>query len=476
MAYSVKGQARAEKVRRFSEVFVVHKKDRWAGQPFILEPWQWERIILPIYGRLDRHGKRKYQQALIGLPRWQGKSEIASLMVMYHLFVERVQEGEAYVVASNERQATIVFNTVKRMIQANPVLASYCDIYKREIWVKETGCIFKALPADADSAQGFHPSLCIIDEIHVHKSHALIEAMQSGMVAREEPLLIAITTAGPVRKGVLWDLLHGSDDLTPWPNEPNTYVYWQGASDTDDGHDPKVWRACNPASWITDAMLRKQYEKLRFSTFERYHLNRFPAQGKSRAFDAAIWDAQRETPVIDKNEPVIISADASFSRDTTALILDQVDADGMHNVLCWVFRSEDGSPIDREPVMATIVNLIREYTVDRFVCDRSYFVLEMMQLANEYGVEVEEFPQSPQRMAAAYDVLYSLVRGLKFRHGNDPNLREHMLNAALKPTAYGPRLDKYTDSEKIDASVALAMAAWIAQSGDSKPAVWAASW
>jgi len=461
--YSRAGLMYAQRVRDFGEKFVVHKKDRWAGLPFVLEDWQWERIILPIYGTVDRTGKRRYTQALIGLPRWEGKSEVLSLMVAYHLFVERVQEGEAYVVASNERQANIVFATVKRMIQANPRLAAVCDIYKREIWVKETGCVFKALPADADSAQGFHPSFCAVDEVHVHKSHALIEAMQSGMVGRESGLLVGITTAGPERQGVLWEMLRGGEGIVSWTRDRNTYVYWVGAKDSDDGHDPKVWRAANPASWITDEMLQRQYEKLRFTTFERYHLNRFPARGVKRAFDATAWDAMASLPVIDPERPCTLSADASFRRDTTALVLDQVDEGGVHNVLSWIFASQDGAPIDREAVMATIVEIVHTYAVERMVCDPNYFVLEMMRLASEFGVEVEEYPQNSMRMAKALDVLTSLVASRRIRHGGASGLREHVLNTALKETPYGPRLDKQTDSQKIDAAVALAIGATIAE-------------
>ncbi len=453
----------AQRVRDFGAKFVVHKKDRWAGQAFVLEEWQWEHIILPIYGSVDPAGRRRYSRALIGLPRWSGKSEIVSLMVMYHLFVERVAEGEAYVVASNERQAGIVFDTVKRMIQANPRLAAACDIYKREIWVKETGCVFKALPADADSAQGFHPSFCAVDEVHVHKSHALIEAMQSGMVGRESGLLVAITTAGAQRKGVLWELLHGGDGLVSWTQDPNTYVYWLGAQDGDDGHDPTVWRTANPAGWITEQMLRQQYEKLRFTSFERYHLNRFPARGIKRAFDARAWDSMSEIPHIDPQRPCILAADASFRRDTTALVLDQVDSQGDHNVVSWIFASEDGEPIDREAVMAKIVEIVQTYYVERMVCDPNYFVLEMMRLASEFGVDIEEYPQNNPRMARALDVLTSLVALRRIRHGGAALLREHVLNAALKETPYGPRLDKQTDAQKIDAAVALAMGVTIAE-------------
>ena len=52
-----------------------------------------------------------------------GRETCLAMMVMHYLFIERAHEGDAYVVASNERQPNIIFNAVKRMIQANPRLA-----------------------------------------------------------------------------------------------------------------------------------------------------------------------------------------------------------------------------------------------------------------------------------------------------------------------------------------------------------------
>ncbi|MEI6449789.1 MAG: terminase large subunit [Actinomycetes bacterium] len=463
--YTKTGLRHAGYVREFGEKFVCHKKDRWAGAPFVLEPWQWEGIFLPIYGTVDRRGRRRYTRALIGLPRWEGKSECLSLMLMYHLFVERVSEGEAYVVASNERQARIVFNTVKRMIQANPRLAAACDIYKHEIWVKETGCVFKAMPADADSAQGFHPSFCAVDEVHVHRSHELIEAMQSGMVARESGLLVAITTAGQQRKGVLWEMLHGSEDRVSWGKQEGTYVYWVGAADEDDGTDPKVWRKANPASWITDAMLEQQYAQSAFPVFERYHLNRFPSTGTNRAYSGKLWHACRERAHIDSDLPCVIGLDASWTRDTTALLLDQVGADGFHNVLAWVWRKDEAlGYIDHEAVEAKIVELCEDFNVTRIACDPNYFTRSMLKLQNEFGLPIEEFRQSHIKMSAASMMLLDVLKEGRMRHGGNAELTDQVLNAGAQETPYGWRITKVQNDLKIDAAVALVMAAYLAES------------
>lgn len=472
--YSKEGIRRAEQVAEFGRKFVVHKKDRWAGKPFELEPWQWEHIILPIYGTLQ-NGQRRYRRALLGLPRFSGKSETVSLMVMFHLFVDRVHEGECYVVASNERQANIVFQTVKRMIQANPRLAAACDIFKREIWVKQTGCVFKALPADADSAQGFHPSFCAVDEVHVHKSHALIEAMVSGMVAREEGLLVCITTAGPFRRGVLWEMLHGSDEYTPWASQHDAYVYWAGATDKDDPKDPAVWRKANPASWVTDKMLEAQFHALPLTSFERYHLNRFPTAGVyPAAIPADVWmsEANRRQPVFDPDRPSVMAVDAADKRDRTAFTTIQVDASGDYNIWCDVrFNDREREYADYLTLEADLRTNAVEYNVERIGFDRRQMARTMAELEDE-GYPVEEVNQGNELMCAASQFLFDLAATGKLRHGGDPVLAAHIASAAAyERPPYGWRFAKADRNDpecKIDAAISTAMAAWMAQAESPK--------
>jgi len=193
--YSVKGQTRAERVRRFGELHVRHMKDRWAGKPFVLEPFQWEQMVLPVYGSLDRQGRRKYKRALFGIPRWNGKSELTALLHLYHMYGEPVYGGEQYAFATTRAQAAIIFDTAKRMINADPLLRAATKVYRNVIEVTETGCVFRALPFDADTSQGFHPSFASGDEVHVMKDLSMVESMVTGMVGREEGLFVPITTA-----------------------------------------------------------------------------------------------------------------------------------------------------------------------------------------------------------------------------------------------------------------------------------------
>ena len=126
-------------------------------------------------------------------------------------------------VATTKRQAQIVFDKAKRMVLADPLLRATTKVYRTVLEIPETGALFRVLPWDADTTQGLHPTACVIDEYHVHRDASMREAMISGMVGTKNGLLITISTAGPERKGPLWELLKSA------PKDPRAYVYWCGA-------------------------------------------------------------------------------------------------------------------------------------------------------------------------------------------------------------------------------------------------------
>jgi phage terminase large subunit-like protein len=441
------------------------------GRPMRLAPFQRDNIVRPVFGTLDAKGRRVYREALVGLPRWGGKSQLSAALGLTLMYTEPTFEGEYYVVATTRQQAGIVFEKAKRMVLMDDLLRGITRVYRSVLEIQETGALFRVLPWDADTAQGFHPTAAIIDEYHVHRDSSMREAMISGMVGGEQPLLITITTAGEERKGPLWELL--VQMLGPAPGshagpsrcDPRAYVYWAGAPDGADGHDPKVWRAANPHRWITQAMLRDQHRSLPFPVFERLHLNRFPSSGTNRAYPAELWDPCSALPDFDPHLPTMLALDASWTRDTTALVAAQRSSAGLVSVLCFIWR-KDGAMghIDHEAVEAKIVELSREFNVVRIGCDPNYFTRSMLRLEHDFRLPIEEFPQENKRMSSAAMTLFDVLQEGRLAHGGDRRLREQVMNAGVKPTPHGWRLTKVTDDAKIDAAVALAMAVYLAES------------
>lgn len=454
------GYRRANLVRAFGAEFLTHRKDRWAGKPFMLADWQFAKIVLPIYGALNRQGIRRFDKALIGLPRWNGKDEIAALLVCHHLFMEPVHGGEAFAVAQSKVQAGILFETVRNMIKTSPLLAAACDIYRREIVVRETGCIFRCLPHDADAGQGFHPSFCVLDELHVHRDRKMLEAMLTGSLGREQPLTIVITTAGEERRGVWWEILH------EWPSDPGAYVYWHGARDADKIDDHAVWRAANPASWLDIRRLEKMYRTLTHASFERYHLNRAPRSGKAnKAFTFSEWQRCQKAPIIEEREPCVVTVDGANKADCFAITVDRRDREGTHHVESYIF---DEPPTtlgyyDLDEIEEFLSSLWQTRNVRRMACDPNRLLLLMQRLERHHGIPVEEFKQTNMIMCPACATLRELVRTGSIRAGRSSILKDHMLNAVELPRdPQGWRIGK-EGSDKIDGAISLAMAVYLSE-------------
>jgi phage terminase large subunit-like protein len=454
-------QDKADRAVRFFPRHLRHVKGRWAGQPFVLEPWQEWHIVRPLFGTVDkRTGLRWYREGLVGLPRKNGKSEIAAGVALYLLVADGEFGAEVYSLAGAKEQASLVFSTARSMVRADPLLDGICKPYRSVIEVPEANSLYRVLSADADLQHGLNPHGAVIDEYHVHKNAEQYEAMTTGAGAREQPLVLTITTAGAAESGPCWDLYQRALSGT----DARLYVWWQSAPDLADSSDPAVWQAANPASWITTEYLGQQYAKLPLAVFERLHLNRWPSKGGSTVWPQGRWEACGAAPDIDPDLPCVVGVDAAPRRDKTAVVLDQRDADGVHHVRCWTWQAtEELGYLDFDVVEGFLRDLYRDFNVTRIVVDPYAMIRSMMLLAAE-GLPVEDFPQSHARMAPASAGLHQLVVEGKLRHGNDPELTEAQRKATIRETAFGWRLDKRKGAVgAIDALIALAMAARVAE-------------
>jgi phage terminase large subunit-like protein len=455
------GYRRAEQVRAFAASCITHRKDRWAGTPFILEPWQFTDIVLPVYGTLDKRGRRWYDKALVGLPRWNGKDELAAMLCLHHLFLEPIAADEAYGVATSNRQAGILLDTASGMAKADHDLRAACEFYKREIVMRDTGAVLRTLPHDADTSQGYHPSFAVIDELHVHRNRGMVDAMLTGMVGRDEPLLVVLTTAGEHRAGVWWELLQ------EWKKDPHAYVYWRGAKDSDDADDRKVWRAANPASWVSMSHLEKMHRTLPRASFERYHLNRAPqSSDASRAFTWKEWQACTKAPLIEPEEPCVVTVDGANKGDCFAILVDRRDEGGIHHVEPYIFDEppQETGYYDLDEIEELLASLWQTRNVTRLACDPNRLLLLMQRLERHHGIPVEEFPQNNGRMCPAAASLRELVRTGSIRAGRNAALKAHILNAVELPREpWGWRIGKAAKAEKIDGAIALAMAVYLTE-------------
>jgi phage terminase large subunit-like protein len=187
----------AQRVCAFAEL-MPHIKGDWAarGERIRLEPWQ-VFFLASVYGWVHRDTKkRRFLKADIFVPRKNAKSTIAAVMGLFGLAVDGEHGAEVYSGATSRDQAHEVFRPARLMALASPEFRSRFGVIPNvsNLAVIDTNSKFE--PLIGKPGDGASPSVAIVDEYHEHATSDLYDTMSTGMLARSQPLLLAITTAG----------------------------------------------------------------------------------------------------------------------------------------------------------------------------------------------------------------------------------------------------------------------------------------
>lgn len=454
-------EQRVAMVTWFFGSYCRHIKGPLTGQTIQFEPWMLDGIIRPIFGTVDRYHRRKFTTALVGMPRKHMKSLLGSGIGLYALLIEAMWEpgAEIYAIAAKKDQAQKVFRPAKQMVEMDPFLSAYCKVYKDVIYCPEHGSEFRVLASDAPSEHGGNPFMYLIDELHAHPNMDMYEAMKTGTAVRDEPLGLILTTAGKQRSGPLWDMLQSK----PGRRE---FRYWIGAPAEADATDPKVWRAANPASWVTQSYLRDQFEDplIKRAGFEAFHLNRFPMmKGASQAVAPADLDkCARQASRFTFDNPFVVGIDGAQNGDAFGIVYVQAAEDGFFDFHEYVFDDppEETGFYDLVQVEQIAVEAYAEYRCPIFI-DPSRLLLMAQHLDQTYGVPFIAVKQENKAMCTASALLVNAVRSGKARLGGCPKLVEHLGNAILlERDPYGERLGsvgKGSSKLLIDAAIAAAI-------------------
>ena len=187
--------------------------------------------------------------------------------------------------------------------------------------------------------------------------------------------------------------------------------------------------------------------------------------------------------------------DLSSTQDLTAVVAVFPDDDGGYTVLCRFFvpaenikRRADkdkvqyplwrdqghltatpGNVVDYDFVCAEILDLHERFDVAEVVIDRWNSSAVTSRLA-ESGIEVAQFGQGFASMAPALRELERSILAQQFRHGGNPILRWNFQNVVIEQDAAGnQKFTKSKAAEKIDGSVAAAMAVGRAVANEAGP-------
>lgn len=291
-------EAAASYAVEFFEKYLVHTKGKWAGEPFKVD-MEWQRYVLRnLYGwKRVTDGLRLYRRAYISVPRKNGKSEICAGIALYHLLADGEASPEVYSAAADEYQAAIVFEVAKDMAMTSPALSERVTHYAAQLRCSGNNGRYRVLSREVGSKHGLNASCIVFDELHAQKSRMLWDALTTSTMAREQPMVVAITTAGDDDMTICGEQYEYALNIARGHvDDPSYFVFIQQADEGDDWTAETTWKAANPSygviikpEEIADAEHKAENNPGEQNAFKQLRLNMWVHQA-ARWLDLSYWD------------------------------------------------------------------------------------------------------------------------------------------------------------------------------------------
>lgn len=253
----------ATRAVEFIETFLMIPSGK-LGQPFILEPYE-KCIIELTFGFVDDEGNRQIQYTLVEVARKNGKSSLVAAMELYCLLCDGEGAPQIYNAATSKAQASLAYGAVWRMVRQSPKLKKRLRkgtvVERAENGILCDGNMGYVIPLSkqTDHLDGLDVHMVALDEMAAMEDRSVFDLVRQGMGARQQPLMVAITTQGFVRDNI-WD--HERDYAVRWLDgeiEDDRFLgILYEMDDRSEIWDESKWEKANPGIGTV-----KSYEYLR---------------------------------------------------------------------------------------------------------------------------------------------------------------------------------------------------------------------
>ena len=457
-----------------------HTKGPAAGDPFVLEPFQQE--LVDEFYRCDEHGNRLYREALVGVPRGNGKTPLAAGLALRDLRTRR-DSPDVFCGAASRDQGRILLDFARDFVETGP-LTDKIRVQRNVLTCERTRGVLSVISADGALQHGKSISAWYGDELHAFttpKQRELHIAMRTAL-KRPDSHALSITTAGWNKETLLGEMWDGAmkgnieqhDDgfLLVSRDEVNGSLFWWRQVPTEaDIEDPAVIRRANPGSWVdVDSLLKTLHSDssgIGELEFRRLHCNQW-TESRAAWISLERWLACGSDGLeIPEDANVYMGIDASYSHDTTAVSCAWQLEDGRTGVKVRVWAARDDAPahdfipggvIRMDVIMDWIRDFCSSHQVREIAFDPKFFEVPSEMLADE-GYPMVSFVQNTTAMRNAEQTFYDTVIEGNVVHDRDEILRRHVANVVASRRPDGSwRLRKLDQIGAIDGVVAAIMA------------------
>ena len=473
-------------------------------QGFPLQDWQ-AFIVAMLHGWRQKKSKvRRFKKAYIKVARKNGKTEFLAALANLEFLIFPKETGEIFWAATKRDQAKIGWERQKRMITK---LSQYDKYVKqriitnaRRIIDKKFNMFSQPLGRDSKTEDGHLVYWGIIDEYHAHPDDSMVNILETGMGAFDEPLLIIITTAGYNLASACKTFEDTCKDVLKGEKQ-NDYLFIAiyDLDKDDDWEDETVWIKANPGLGISPKTqyLHTQYQNARTEgvtkkmAFKVKNLNIW-TNTTSEFIESHIWQQSGKHINIHQRDLAGLECyaglDLASTIDITAFVMWFKLEEGFA-MLPYFFIPEDtarkraeqdavkyldwidqgyiittpGDVTDYDYLLQFIVDMLDKYDIRVIHYDR----WNSSQLVNnlvEKNAPMIPFGQGFRSMAAPTKEFERLALRGDIKHFNNPVFNWMLQNVQIERNPEDQiKISKRKSREKIDGVAALinAIGAWL---------------
>lgn len=488
--------AKAEKVAKFLQL-MPHTKGKWASkrETVKLEPWQLFTICVPFGWLQKKNNTRRYRTILVFVPRKNGKSLIGGGLGVYMFVADGEFGAEVYSGATTEKQAWEVFRPAKQMVERTPELRDHfgVDVNASNMVCLSDGSRFE--PVIGKPGDGSSPSCAIVDEYHEHQDSTLFDTMETGMGAREQPVMLVITTAGSSIGGPCHQLVKDSERMLEGViDRPDLWPALFTIDQGDEWTSEASLRKANPNFGVSiseDFLLARQRDAMQSATkqatFRTKHLNEWVG-AKNAWLNMLRWKEAPARKSLQELEgrPCFIGLDLASKIDIAGniLVFPPAAGDPLWHVHGRYYLPEarvieeldsntaryrefdalglltltDGEVIDFEVIKEDLREFAGRFDVQQVAYD-PWQATQLAQEMEAEGLVMVEVRQTVQNISEPMKEVEALTLQRKLAHGDCPILTWMASNVVakldVKDNIYP---NKERPENKIDGIVGLIMA------------------
>lgn len=427
--------------RLYARQLVLDTGARW--EP---EDWQLDTIADVFAGT---------QQVWLLVPQGNGKTTLMAGLALYHC--DFTPSPWVPIAASSAKQARILYTAAAEFISRTPHLLTRFkpqDGYLRIKSLANGGWGIQVYAADKDTGQGIQPTLCLVDEGHVHKDLGLYRTWR-GKLRKRDGQIVMISTAGEPgtdfeeTRDKIRDQATEREQLGPCRQRVvgNRIVMHEfRVPRPEDARDLKLVKAANPLAVITEQELAESLEDPTLDWGEDWlrQTCNLPARSSQAAITDQEWSAAETDERIPEGEPIDVGLDIAWKWDTTAFVPLWMPS---HNKRLFgdpiiLTPPRDGTMLDPYKLEAAFDEINGRNPVQTVVMDREKGEQFATWLETERGVEVIERSRGNASSAEDYERFMEGLRGGKaegqdagepwIRHTGDPEFRRHAMNAIAR--------------------------------------------